>query len=293
MEAAEIDVFKPLTEQAPAEVAAAPVVEKTEEKPSAENPLPEVKEIEVQKEEERLSPKFLAAAKKEREIFERDRSLKTREKELEARLKNFEEAERLKKEDPLKYLEKSGIDYNDLTKQILEGKVPETHAIKQLRTELEGLRKEREEEKEKAEAARKEAAVQKFKNDMTQHIRGNAEKYPLVGALNGEETVYNVIEQHFNSTGEVMPYDQASELTESYYTKQIKEALKNPALKNMIVAELGITETKQNSPEKKAAPNNPVTLTNLHSQDIPTREPRTLTDEERLNEAAKHLRWGE
>lgn len=291
-EQAVIDVFKPMAEQVVAQI--------QENKPEVpanvvESKLPETKEIEVQK-EEALSPKFLAAAKKERELLEKEREYKTRQASLEARLKELEEQDRLAKEDPLKYLEKRGIDYNDLTKQMLEGKVPETHYIRQMRSEVEALKAQLAKDKESAESARKEAAVMNFKKELTQHIHANESKFPLVGALKGEETVYNVIDQHFNETGEILSHEDAATMAEGYFKKQFVEAIQKPAVKELLLKELGLSsETKLNATPNKAAPQNTkpqsVTLTNHLSQDVPVREPRQMSDTERLNHAASMLKW--
>ena len=209
-----------------------------------------------------------------KELSKRDKEMRTREQALKAReqqLTQLAEAEALAKSDPLAFMEKWGVTYEDLTGRILSrhDKDPQLSAVEQ---EIANLRKEREDEKVALQNAQIAQTISGFKQQIKQTIDSDtADAFELVRAEDAYDDVYDVIEGHFAQSGEIMPVERAAGLVEEYLlgeAKRIAKAKKVQAL----YAPAGDTVTNQGQSGATARPvpgvsgnavaSTPVTLTN-------------------------------
>jgi hypothetical protein len=262
---------------------------------------------EEQSQEERLfASKFAALSRKEKALREKERQLETRMQELEQRLNSAQKDEPKQQEEPLELrlkknpfeaLQSLGFDYETLAQIALnDGKLTPELQMKLMREELERQYNEKFQqleskltEKEQKELEQRHAQViENFKQEIAEHVGENAAEYELL-AIEGEDgvqLVYDVIEEHYNSTGEILDKKDAAMLVENHLLEEAKKRVGLSKIKKL----LGASEPKVQTEPKQAKPS--VTLSNEQSQ---TSQPadRFLSDEESLAQAAKLIKWVE
>ena len=211
-----------VAETAPVETVAtesAPVIAPVETKPETVETKPEIKADAP--DDDRLRRGYAALARKEKSLRER-----------ETQLKRLEGLEKKAKESPLEFLKEFGLSYDQLTDLILGAdEKPEPTAddrVAALEARLENERVAR----EAADAAAKEANIERqintFKTGVLAHgIKSNPDKYELINARgdDGVELVFEVIQSHFEKTQEVLSWDKAADYTEEHLETEARKLL--------------------------------------------------------------------
>ena len=149
--------------------------------PKPEAPKPEAKPDDA---ELRVSRALRAAQEKERAAFEASK----RAKELEARLKAAEEAEAARKNlSILDVLKERGYTYEQLTQEIVDGKLkpptPEQLATETVSGEVAQLKKQLEELKAEREAQAKAQQAEATATQLAQELKDNARDFPVLATL--------------------------------------------------------------------------------------------------------------
>lgn len=264
----------------------------------------------VAEEKDRFASKFAALSRKEKALRQREQEMQARIKELEekaARASEIELLEQRLKENPLELLEEKGVDFGKLTNLYLDNldNSPEkkiSKLEKEFNSKLESKIKELEEkyntDKKKEQEAAQQKAIENFKSEISQFVESNAEEYELVKANDATDLVFEVIEEHYNTTaeeaedgvGKVLSVKEAADHVERYLLEQAQTLLKLKKLQSKREEE----SEKSMSPEKSGSEaKESVTLSNDQSTQIPSKVSRKLTPEESLREAAKLIRWEE
>lgn len=186
-----------------------------------------------------FSRKFAALSKRQKELFLKEQALK----EQESKYKPYEELEVLKQKNPLEFIKKSGLSVDQIIEMaIKEGEPPSVDdkfsamekKYNDLVAKMEAKEKEARENEEKK-------TIDAFKKNLENELKSKADKFELVNALGVFETVYDVIAEKFQQTGEIISTDEAAEMVENYYFNEAKK------LKN--VKKLwGSVETKTDEP---------------------------------------------
>lgn len=186
-----------------------------------------------------FSRKFAALSKRQKELFLKEQALK----EQESKYKPYEELEVLKQKNPLEFIKKSGLSVDQIIEMaIKEGEPPSVDdkfsAMEKKYNDL--VAKMEAKEKESRENEEKKT-IDAFKKNLENELKSKADKFELVNALGVFETVYDVIAEKFQQTGEIISTDEAAEMVENYYFNEAKK------LKN--VKKLwGSVETKTDEP---------------------------------------------
>ena len=249
--------------------------------------------------EARLSARFAALSRKEKSLREQER----RVKEAEQRLRLLDDQDRLAKEDPLALLDKLGITYEQLTDHVLGLGAPKD-PLALVQQKLDALERQRAEEREQAQRADTEQKLNQFKRTIRATIDTDADKYELIAAEEAYDDVYDLIEQHFEQTREVMPIERAAQLVEDHLYAEARKLTKAKKLRALLASDDAVRDTEQKkgtpgqaNPERvedKSAPvdSAPVTLTNGHvSVANPLPQAQRLSEEESKRRAAALLRW--
>lgn len=240
--------------------------------------------------EDLYSPKFAALSR-------REKMLRDKEKEFEARRMEFEEKskgsqaelqtlEQLKKENPLKWLEKQGVDFANVAKIYLnDGAIPEdVHAqklqarIDELEQKLEGKFKSIESQEEEARKAQEEAALSQFKSDINQFVQSNAGDYELINELGQSDLVFEVVAATWERSGgkKLLTNKEAADLVESHLLENAKKLTKLKKLQEAEPQPQKLSEAVTMKP--KAQSNFSATLTNKHSSEIPAPSSETTQE---------------
>lgn len=267
--------------------------EKKEEEKEEEEKPEEKKED--KKLDDRIASRFASLSRKEKAI-------RMREKELEAKVEKFKEVENLMelaKENPVAAIEKLGLTYEQLTSHVLKGDKPEIQKLSKLEHKVEQLEKEKEEFAEQDKQRRMDSAVDGFKGSIQEHLTANQEKYELINENpDAAEVLYEMIDMDYAnkkataekegyeiSLDDAMTIEEAADMAEkilfdevSKYSKAKKFAPKEPIKTEPTKA----PEVKQKKVEEKkiVKPSAPKTLTNnLVTQSSPSEKPKTRQED--------------
>lgn len=273
--------------------------------PNDQGTIPDVASMDGKKPDE-MSSKFAALAKKERitrlaqynlkqkesAIAKREQEIAQRQQEIEDRFKLWDEEF---KKSPIEAIKKRGYSYEDMTKAALnDGKFDPATEVKEVRSELQRLRDEQAQEKQKNkedQEAKNQAdlkdTIDRFRTNIGEHIESNKEKYEFTALFDASEHVFETVDRHFEATTaagkpKIMSIDEACELVEKYLEGEV-ERMATSSKK----FQSKYSSTKK-EPEQKAPPKNSVTLTNEHSSAAPSLLPKA-TEDDRIKRALAAL----
>ena len=258
----------------------------------------------IEQEEDQFSKKFAALSRKEKAMREREDQYSRKIEDLERRLEEMSrkpEPEKKPeiplewrlKQNPLKALEEMGLGYDQLTELALnDGKLTPDLQMQLIRSELENDYKSKFEELEnrlqEREEAETEAKYENAKNNFMSEIESKVasdSRFELINSSNGEELVYNVIEEHYNETGNILEIDEAAQAVEEYLEAEVEKMLKL----EKVSRKLGRVAEEPFEPKRQSSP----TLSNAHSAQAYKGASKELDDEASMYEAAKLIKWDE
>jgi hypothetical protein len=266
--------------------ATAPVVADT-------TPAPEVKpEVAIPEKKDSLSSQFAALAKKEKKILSDRQALEAKNKELEEKLKEYEQFKTKKssaKVNPLEYLSEAGLTYDEITQFMLNGGVPQpkdkaTELEEKLNAFVEKQEKEKQEQEElkaKQLQEQEEKVIAQFKESVKKHIKDGGERFELINLYDAQELVISTIEAHFEKTQQILDNDTAADLVEKHLEGEIAKLAKANKFKDKFKLE----ENKTVNTEKKDS----VTLnSSMASSSVPSSLP-AKTEQDRIKRALAAL----
>lgn len=274
-------------------------------------------EAPVQNEEDkRFSVKFAALSRKEKQIKQREKELADRERKLqELQEASNKPVEVQKEEEPfdlsirkntLETLAKYGITQDDLVNIMLNnGKMtPEMELqykienynrqaqkkIEELEAKLSKQEEEAQRKREELAKQEEEQAIINFKDKIKNFVGSNKEAYELIEAEEADDLVFDVIENHYAETGEILDIKIAADEVENLLLEQARKKLKLKKLSQSMEADLKPASKEEPKKEVKAS----TTLSNSQSQQQSVASgSRQLSRDESLAEAAKLLKWNQ
>ena len=249
------------------------------------------------------SKEFAELARRERlarEVADENKRLEQQLKEAQELVGSRPDQEAIRAEaqqDPLGFIKKYGISYEDLTNTILNNDVP-TQDIK-IRNEVEGLRAEvqsmknaKKAENEARKREEQEQAYNKFIDEINDFVENNSSDCELIKLQNAQQLVGEVIRDNYAATGRAMPYNQACRIVEEHLEKQVRSAMRSsrftpkqsaPEVAPPVAEEITSTKPKTLTNENMASP--------AHVGDGSNR-PRQLSRDESLEKLASMNFWG-
>lgn len=268
---------------------------------------PEDDKQEESKIDSKLASKFAALSKKEKAIRQREKDLERRLKQLEAKnapeqaeapkAEEVESFEMALKRNPLKALADKGLDFETLAKLALnDGKLTPEMQMQLMREEIESsykkeiaeIKKELQEKKDIEAQQSVKQQVEGAKKTVFDFIDAAGDEFELIRTNESHQAVWDLIEQHFEETEELLDIKQAAEHIENQLLKNAEKHLNLNKIKKLM-------ESK--SPKKSEEIKKPAsqTLTNTLSQSGQGAADRTnlMSDEESKALAAKLLKWTE
>tara|TARA_R100001443_G_scaffold111723_2_gene124754 strand:- start:90 stop:953 length:864 start_codon:yes stop_codon:yes gene_type:complete len=286
-------------------------MEENNENPSSETPMPEAEsgasalptaDVPPSPQQQDFSSQFAALSRQERELHLKQREMAAKEKklsEMQERMTQYEKASALAKESPEAFLEANGISVKDLlARELNGGQTPESDLLRQ---QLDAQAKQIEDLRESQVAKEREVETQRLTQLKTSYVdqirewvdngeRGD--KYELVKASNAYETVYQVLQQEYNSSGRDMGFEAAAQVVEDYYRNELERYKDTRVLKELSG---GSSEPVQNNPASSPAASEQTVRTTktLENTSVatPAQPERPLTREERLAKFAESIRW--
>ncbi len=231
--------------------------------------------------------RFNALTRRERQILQ----METEAKGKFSKLAEWEKDEALLQDNPTEFLSKRGWSMEKLANLVLNDNKPTTESkVERLERELEELRNDRTKAKEEDKKAQSDKAVRDFKGKITDTIKANEEKYELVNQFDQSEMVYQVIEEHYNKTDEILDIDKAAAEVEKYLEAQLEKASSTKKFKSKFQQHLQEKIEEKQGGETKTALSSGLTNRDVAGTAQPTQVQPYLSDDESKKKAAEFLR---
>mgnify|MGYP003135027686 CR=1 FL=1 len=242
-----------------------------------------------------FSRRFAQLAREQKKIRQERDEMKRMQQELESRkgtVSSFDELRQLAQQNPYEVMQKLGLNYEALSQQVLQD--GEVTPEQKMASEMQRLRQEIDQMKaERAEAA-KEQEISKYKDtygqfvDEIQSFVNNTEEYDFIKANEAYHVVAEVMQEHYNTTKEVLQYEDAAKMVEDYYEAEAEKYLKVPKLEQRLKSRYAPAKTEspagQADEEAQASEKTPPkTLTNTQVQRAPGDKPKKLSRQQSID----------
>ena len=217
-------------QEAPAEEA--PSAELMEEVAEEATEAPEVAEAPPEPERPDFSRQFAALARKERALRQKEQEManfaKQRE-QFEGTSTRLADLQRLAKENPAKLLGELGINYDELTQQVInEGNPTEEQQLRleneKLQARLGKLEEVYDKQRQQAEQAQIRAAHTQLVDNIKNFV-DDSSTFEMVQHHDAYGLVAQVMQEHYNSTKEVLEYGDAAKLVEDHFMAEAERYL--------------------------------------------------------------------
>jgi len=242
-----------------------------------------------------FSRRFAQLAREQKKLRQERDEMKRVQQELDARkgtVSSFDDLQKLARENPYEVMQKLGLDYEALSRQVLQdGEItPEQKMageMKRLRDEIESMKAERAELVKQEEAKKFEDTYTRFVDEIKTFV-DNTSEFDFVKANNAYHVVAEVMQEHYNSTQEVMSYNDAVKLVEDYYEAEAEKYLAVPKLEQRLKERYAPAKTEpvagQAQEEAQASEKTPPkTLTNTQVQRAPGDKPKKLSKQQSID----------
>ena len=268
---------------------------------------------------DRQAAKFAALSRQDKALKARERELARKEKEYEAKLATSGTVDNTKyidiegfKKNPYKYMKDHGLTLEEVANIALnDGKITPEKLVEQseskLQTEIRELREKMAAKEAREEEQRVESIVQSFKHNLGKFVADTPE-YEMIRSQDAEgvQLVYDVMDAHYNEqlaayteeNGEepsaeerqsfILDNKRACDMVEAWLLDQEKARITK--LKAMNKTKGMFEPTAKPVEQKSKVPQSP-TLTNTLSAQVPSKDSKTLTDDESKREAAKLIKF--
>lgn len=242
-----------------------------------------------------FSRRFAQLAREQKKLRQERDEMKRIQQELDARkgtVSSFDDLQRLARENPYEVMQKLGLDYEALSHQVLQDGefTPEQKMageMKRLRDEIDAMKAERAEAEKQQEMSRYKDTYGRFVDEIQSFV-DNTNEYDFIKANNGYHVVAEVMQEHYNSTKEVLQYSEAAKLVEDYYEAEAEKYLKVPKLEQRLKSRFAPAQTEpvagQAEEEAQASEKlPPKTLTNTQVQRAPGDKPAKLSRQQSID----------
>lgn len=216
---------------------------------TTDEPMSEIDRLkaELRKKEESLTSKFQGLTSRERMLMQREQELK----EKLGQMGSVDELKGLAEKDPLKLLEKFGLNYDKLT-DLYVGMNPEDETKKtvgSLKSEIEELKNKLTEQESQGQMKE----IMRVKEAKLEALKGLASKdgseYSLISHFGNYDDVLAFMSEHYNATGEILSDEEAM----SHIENQLLENFKTLSTNKKIRELLGVVE-QEDSRQEQAKP---------------------------------------
>lgn len=246
-----------------------------------------------------FAKQFAAISKKERVLRERE----GRVKNLEGRLKDLESSgvrlgdiQKMAKENPAKLLGELGINYDDLTQQVInEGNPTAEQNLKleneRLRGRVEKLESVYENQTKEVERRNIETARTKLIDNVKEFVDNN-EDFDLVQHNSAYDLVAEVMQQHYNQTKEIMEYSRAAQVVEQHFEGEAERYFGSKKIRDKWLPKADPeTEQKEANSEApaEATSKSPKTLSNQHAAQQTDNSTGLLSRQQSLERIARMI----
>ena len=242
-----------------------------------------------------FSRRFAQLAREQKKLRQERDEMKRVQQELDARkstVSSYDDLQKLARENPYEVMQKLGLDYEALSRQVLQdGEItPEQKMageMKRLRDEIDSMKSERAELVKEEEAKKYRDTYGRFVDEIKTFV-DNTSEFDFVKANNAYHVVAEVMQEHYNSTQDVMSYDDAAKMVEDYYEAEAEKYLKVPKLEQRLKERYAPAKTEPVAGQEKeevqtSEKTPPKTLTNTQVQRAPGDKPAKLSRQQSID----------
>tara|TARA_Y100000004_G_scaffold40530_1_gene43885 strand:+ start:45 stop:1004 length:960 start_codon:yes stop_codon:yes gene_type:complete len=242
-----------------------------------------------------FSRRFAQLAREQKKLRQERDEMKRVQQELDARkntVSSYDDLQKLARENPYEVMQKLGLDYEALSRQVLQdGEItPEQKMageMKRLRDEIDAMKAERAELAKQEEAKKYQDTYGRFVDEIKSFV-DNTNEFDFVKANNAYHVVAEVMQEHYNSTQDVMSYDDAAKMVEDYYEAEAEKYLKVPKLEQRLKERYAPAKTEPVAGQEKeevqtSEKTPPKTLTNTQVQRAPGDKPAKLSRQQSID----------
>lgn len=233
---------------------------------------------------------FVRLARRERQLREREGKLSTFEKQL----AEYQERERLAKEDPLAFIDRYGIDLGDVTRRLVEDPIsPEKKELLELKNKMKKWEQEKEEQSKRQKEQETTTAFQQAQKELQDLLDKDADKYELIRMQNANDLVFQVIVEFQNQHGRWLSFEEAAEKVESHLESQVSKLLESKKIKSRLApqTENQAEDSMAAKPESMNGSSSP-TLSNFNANHSTPRPDGRVSDEELMKRALAVMKNG-
>ena len=290
-----------MTEEAVQEapVEEAPSAELMEEVAEEATEAPETAEAPPEPERPDFSRQFAALARKERAIRQKEQEManfaKQRE-QFEGTSTRLADLQRLAKENPAKLLGELGINYDELTQQVInEGNPTEEQQLRleneKLQARLGKLEEVYDKQRQQAEQAQVKAAHTQLVDNIKNFV-DDSSTFEMVQHHDAYGLVAQVMQEHYNTTKEVLEYGDAAKLVEDHFMAEAERYLGSKKLQERF-RELDKPRESETPEAAEQAVKRVKTLSNGDVAKKTETSGSTLESKEKsLERVAAMIKWG-
>ena len=246
-----------------------------------------------------FSRQFAALARKERAIRQKEqefaRSSKERE-QYEGTSTRLADLQRLAKENPAKLLGELGINYDELTQQVInEGNPTEEQQLRleneKLQARLGKLEEVYDKQRQQAEHAQVSAARTQLVDNIKNFV-DDSSTFEMVQHHGAYDLVAQVMQEHYNNASEVMEYGDAAKLVEDHFMAEAERYLGSSKLQERF-RELDKPRESETPEAAEQAVKRVKTLSNDNVTKTTETSGSTLESKEKsLERVAAMIKWG-
>tara|TARA_R110000824_G_scaffold7968_4_gene36347 strand:+ start:763 stop:1653 length:891 start_codon:yes stop_codon:yes gene_type:complete len=246
-----------------------------------------------------FSRQFAALARKERSLRQKEQELSNFSKEREqfqSQTTQLSDLKKMARENPAKLLGELGINYDELTQQVInEGNPTEEQALRleneKLQDRLGKLEKVYETQQEQAQDAQINAARTQLVDNIKNFVDDGG-TFEMVQQHSAYDLVAEVMQEHYNKASEVMEYGEAAQFVEAYYMAEAERYLGSSKLQARF-RELDKPRESETPEAAEQAVKRVKTLSNDNVTKITETSGSTLESKEKsLERVAAMIKWG-
>ena len=246
-----------------------------------------------------FSRQFAALARKERAIRQKEqefaRSSKERE-QYEGTSTRLADLQRLAKENPAKLLGELGINYDELTQQVInEGNPTEEQQLRLENEKLQARLGKLEEVYDKQRQQAEQAQVSAARTQLVDNIKNfvdDSSTFEMVQHHGAYDLVAQVMQEHYNNASEVMEYGDAAKLVEDHFMAEAERYLGSSKLQERF-RELDKPRESETPEAAEQAVKRVKTLSNDNVTKTTETSGSTLESKEKsLERVAAMIKWG-
>lgn len=240
--------------------------------------------------DEFVSPRLALLAKEEKRLQEERKRLAEERKNPEyAEYLEFKKLKANAKNNPLEIMEKFGLTYDELTDYVISGKHSKDPSVRALEEKIAKMEAESREREEKTKKEIEQSQIAALNENIKATCLKASDQFDLVNTWGAYNLVYNVMQEHYNKTQEVLEIDKAAEKVEAYLEKESQKYQSSKKLRKLFGVQESVVKKEEDDNYRAEPTTRMTTLGNSASAGSTSTDDESYDTHTLLAKAAKLL----